>query len=81
MHTDEEDEDLRNIIILEVEGHWEVEVLKIDNPNIIVPLKKKQVNISAEAEPKFAKMRGYWDDTTMNKVVDLLHKYIYIFSL
>ena len=40
-----EDEDPRNINILEVEGHHEVEGLQIYNPDITVPLKTKQANI------------------------------------
>jgi len=32
------------------------------------------VNIGIEAELKFAKIRDYWDDATIDKVVELLHE-------
>jgi len=57
--AEEEDEDARKINIPEIEGHREVKGLQIENPNIIAPLKMKQVNIGTEAEPKFAKIRDY----------------------
>jgi len=73
--TEEEDEDPRNINILEMEGHREVEGPQIENSDITMLLKTRQENIGTEAEPKFAKIRDYWDDTTMDKVVELLHEY------
>jgi len=73
--TEEEEEDSRNINILEVEGHREVEGPKIENPSISTPLKMKQVNICTEEELKFVKIRDYWDDTIVDKVVELLCEY------
>jgi len=40
-----------------------------------VLLKARQVNIGIETKPKFAKIRDYWDDPTVDKVVELLHEY------
>eukprot|EP00253_Pinus_taeda_P035509 PITA_35509 len=73
--TEEEDEDPRNINILEIEGHHEVEGPQIGNPDITTPLKTRQVNIGTEAEPKFAKIGDYWDDATIDKVIELLCEY------
>ena len=73
--TEEEDEDLRNINILETEGHHKIEGTQIENPYITAPLKTKQVNVGTNAELKFAKIRDYWDDTTMDKVSELLREY------
>lgn len=42
-------------------------------------MKTKQVNIGTEAEPKFAKIEDYWDDTTVDKVTKLLYEYQYLF--
>lgn len=56
MIIEEEDEEPRNINIPEIEGHHEVEGLRIENPDITTPLKVRQVNIGTEAEPKFAKI-------------------------
>lgn len=61
--------------IPKAEGHHKVEGPQIDNPNIIMPMKLKQVNISTEVEPKFTNIRDYWDDATMDKVAKLLCKY------
>jgi len=57
--AEDEDEDLRKINIPETECHHEVQGPQIENPNIIAPMKTKQVNIGTEAEPKFAKIGDY----------------------
>lgn len=75
MIAKEEEEDPRNLNILEAEGHREVEGLQIKNPNITAPLKKRQVNIGTEAELNFAKIGDYWDDATVDKVTELLWEY------
>ncbi len=33
------------------------------------------MNISTEADPKFAKIGDFWDDATVDKVIELLRKY------
>lgn len=40
-----------------------------------MPLKTKQVKIGTEVEPKFVKVRDYWDDATVDKVVEFLREY------
>ena len=75
MTAEAKDEDPRNINIPEVEGHCEVEGTKIENPNITMPLKTRQVNIGIEAEPKFAKIEDYWDNATVDKVIEFLREY------
>lgn len=40
-----------------------------------MPLKTRQVNIGTEAEPKFVNIKDYWDDVTVDKVVELLRKH------
>jgi len=71
----EDDEDPRNIKILEAEGHRKVEGPQIENLDITAQLKTRQVNIGTEAEPKIAKIRDYWGDAIVDKVVELLRKY------
>lgn len=44
-------------------------------PDISQPVRKMQVNIGLEVEPKFANIDDYWDEDTVDKVVELLHKY------
>lgn len=38
-------------------------------------MKTKQVNIGTEAEPECAKIGGYRENTTVDKVFELLHEY------
>ena len=45
---------------------------KIEDPDITTPLKRKQVNIEIEEEPKYATLGDYWDDATVEKVIELL---------
>ena len=40
-----------------------------------MPLETKHVNIGTEAEPKFMKIRDYWDDAMVDKVDELIHEY------
>ena len=70
-----EDEGPWKINILEIEGRREIQGPQIENPNIIVPLKTKQVNIGTEAEPKFTKIGDYQDDAIVDKVAELLREY------
>ena len=39
------------------------------------PLKIKKVNIGSPKNPKFVDFRDYWDDKTIGKITDLLHKF------
>jgi len=57
--TEEEDEDPRKINIPEAEGHHEVEGPQIDNLDITMALKTRQVNIGTKVEWKFAKIGDY----------------------
>ena len=75
MIVEEEDENPRNINIPETKGHHEVEGLQIENPDITMPLKTKKVNLGIEVELKFPKIGDYWDDTIVDKVVELFHEY------
>jgi len=47
----------------------------VEIPDISQPVRKMQVNIGLEVEPKFANIDDYWDEDTVDKVVELLHKY------
>lgn len=71
MTVEEEEDNMRNITIPETEGHHEVEGPQIENPNITVALKMRQVNIGTEAEPKFVKIGDHWDDSTWIRSVNL----------
>ena len=70
-----EDEDPRNINILESEGTRDVDGPKLQIPAIAEPIKIKQINIGTETEPKFASIGDYWNDETVGQITDLLHDY------
>lgn len=70
-----EDDDPMNINILEIEGSHEVRGPAIEDPNITVRLKTKQVNIGTEEELKYPTLGDYWDAATVEKVVELLKEY------
>jgi len=57
-----DDDDPRNIDILETKGCHEVQGPSIEDPNIIASLKTKKVNIGTEAELKYARLADYWHD-------------------
>jgi hypothetical protein len=44
------------------------------------PLRMHKVNIGTEDKPKFANIGDYWNDETVEKIVDLLHEYQDLFS-
>ena len=73
--VEEEEEDPRNIAILETEGKREVKGSKVANPDISEPLKTQQVNIRSEAKPNFKKICDYWDEDTVDKVAELRREY------
>eukprot|EP00253_Pinus_taeda_P019155 PITA_19155 len=64
--------------MLESEGSHEVCDPKIEDPDITVPLKTKQVNIRTEEEPKYAMVRNYWDDATVEKILLNLKKSTFV---
>lgn len=57
--TKEEDKDPSKINILGTEGHRNIQGPQIENTDITIPLKMKQINIGAEAEPKFTNIGDY----------------------
>jgi len=52
---------------------------EIEDPDITVLLKTKQVNIEKEENPNYATLGNYWDDAMVEKVVELLQEYCNLF--
>jgi len=75
MNVEEEEDDLRKINIPKTEGQHEVEGPQTENSDVTKPLKIWQVNIGSNVEPKFMKIRDYWDEDTVDKVTELLCEY------
>lgn len=75
VNVEEEDEHPQSINISETKGYHNVQRPLIEDPDITAPIKKKQVNIGMEPEPKYAMLGDYWDDAMVDKVTELLREY------
>jgi hypothetical protein len=71
----DEDDDPRNVNIVETEGQRDIEGQGVELPLIGQPIKIKKVNIGIEKAPKLANIGDYWDDATIDKIIELLHEY------
>lgn len=54
-----DEDDPRDIHIPESKGILELHSPEIEDPDVVVPLKMKQVNIKIEEEPKYAMLGDY----------------------
>jgi hypothetical protein len=70
-----DEDDSRDIQIEEAEGEREVEGPPIESEVISVPIKVKKVNIGTVEHPKMASIGDYWDEQTVERIAELLHKY------
>ena len=64
-----------HINIPESEGTHNVQGLELKVSDVAKPVKIKKVNIGTEEEPKFTSIGDYWDDETVESIVDLLRDY------
>jgi hypothetical protein len=71
----DEDDDPRNVNIIETEGQRYIEGPGVELPFIGKPIKIKKVNIGIEQTPKLANVGDYWDEATIDKITKLLHEY------
>jgi hypothetical protein len=71
----DEDDDPMNVNIIEIEGQRDVEGPGVKLYFIGQPIKIKKVNIGTEKTPKLANVGDYWDDATIDKIIELLHQY------
>ena len=58
-----------------MEGSRYVATLYISTDPMNQPLKIRKFNIGAEDNPKFSSVGDYWDEETMEKIMDLLHEF------
>jgi hypothetical protein len=47
----------------------------VELPFIGQPIKIKKFNIGTKQKPKLENVRDYWDDATIDKIIELLHEY------
>ena len=71
----EDDDEIRNINISETEGSKDVPAFDIPTNPMIQSMKVRKFNIGMEENPKFASVGDYWDEETMEKIIDLLHEF------
>jgi hypothetical protein len=56
-----------------------VEGPEVELPFIGQPIKIKKFNIGTEETSKLANVGDYWDVATIDKIIELLHKYQNLF--
>jgi hypothetical protein len=69
----------RNIQIEEEEGEREVEGPPLESEVIAMLIKVKKVNIGTIENPQMASIGDYWDEETLEIIIELLYKYINLF--
>jgi hypothetical protein len=72
---DQEDEDPRNLQVPETEGEHTVEGPELESVEYAKSLKTHKVNIGTKDNPKFTNIGDYWNEETVEKIVDLLREY------
>ena len=58
----EDDDESRNVNILESEGSCNVTTPDITTDSMSQPLKIRKVNIGSDENPKFSNVGDYWDE-------------------
>jgi len=61
--------------IVETKGKRDVEGPGFELPFIGQPIKIKKVNIGTKQTLKLANLGDYWDTSTIDKIIELLHEY------
>jgi hypothetical protein len=62
-------------------GEHAVEGPKLESVEYANPLRMHKVNIGTKDNPKFTNIGDYWNEETVEKIVDLLHEYQDLFPL
>lgn len=73
--SEEGEDNLRSVFILELEGERAVEGPPLREVDITKPLKLCEVNIGTKEQSKLAKIGDYWDENSVGKVAELLTEY------
>jgi CTP:phosphocholine cytidylyltransferase-like protein len=66
--------------IRETECQRDVEGPGVELPFIGQPIKIKKVNIGTKQTLKLANLGDYWDTSTIDKIIELLHEYQDLFA-
>jgi hypothetical protein len=65
---------------VEVEDEGEVESPPMESEVFLVPIKVNNVNIGTIENPKMANIGDYWDEQTMEIIIELIHEYSDLFQ-
>ena len=76
----QEVEYLRNLKVSKTKGECTIEGHELGFVDYAKRLKTCKVNINTKENPKFTNIRDYWNEESLEKVVDLLHEYHDLFS-
>jgi hypothetical protein len=74
-----EEDDPCDIHIKEVKGERNVEGPPIESEVIFAPIRIKKVNIDTVEQPKMARIGDYWDEQTVESIIELLREYSDLF--
>jgi hypothetical protein len=70
-----DEDDPRNVQIIEIEGKREVEGPFLESEVFDAPIKVKKVNIGTTDNPKMVSIGDYWDEQTVERITKLLCEY------
>ena len=75
MGDPDDGDDWRNINIAKPEGSWDIATPKILVDKVEQPLNTWKVNIDMTQDLKFTNVWYYWDEETVEKIIDLPHEF------
>ena len=67
-----DEDETRNIKIIEIEGEREVEGPYLESEVFDAPIKVKKVNIGTTDNPKMTSIGDYWDEQIVERITELL---------
>ena len=70
-----DDDELQNVNILDFEGSPDAAAPNILTDSMSQLLRIRKFNIGSTENPKFSNFRDYWDEETMDRIMDLLHEF------
>jgi hypothetical protein len=76
-----DEDDPRNIQIIETEGEREVEGPSLELEVFVAPIKVNKVNIGTTNNPKMEIIGDDWDEQTVERIIDLLWEYSDMFPM
>jgi hypothetical protein len=76
-----DEEDTRNVQMPKTKGEQAIEGLDIESITYTQPINTWKVKLWMIENPKFAQIRNYWSEETVEKIVELLREYHDLFPM